>query len=118
MSTTNWKFLSAGFNKIKENVQNCTVTTNQDDTLVDMMAKMTFHNRYTSIDIYGVDKSDYGHKCKSHECCGHYVQVGDVLYLKKSTQRFDAQRFDDVLKDCVRVYKVDNATGLASCHVG
>ena len=83
MSTTNWKFLGAGFTNIKENVQNCTVTTNQDDILDDLMAKMTFHNRYTSIHICGVDKSDYGRKCNDHACCGHYVQVDDVLYLKK-----------------------------------
>jgi hypothetical protein len=67
----------------------------------------------SSLDICGVDKDDYGRTCRRHYTCGHFLDVKDILCCKNVMQLIKG-----VVSDVVKVNKVNNKTGLASCHVG
>ena len=84
MTSTSHLYFGQALVDIHENINQCTTTTNQNGTVVDLLAsKVQFHSRYTSLDVCGVDKNDYGRQCQMHGCCGNFVKIGDVLFLKK-----------------------------------
>jgi hypothetical protein len=63
------------------------------------------------VDIIGCDEGSDGRSCISHEVCGKFVQVGDILVL-----RWEVIPIGDDIEEVIKAHVIRD--GSQECHIG